>query len=72
MEKDDVEDMELGDLDLDAIEKECGKAGKCYVSQEKVELLQKSIIRSKASEYLGISAEPLKGSKRKSPEEDLK
>ena len=67
MEEDDMEYMELGDLDLDAIKKECEKAGKCYVSQEKVELLQKSIIRSKASQDLGISAEPLKGSKRKSP-----
>ena len=39
MDEDDVEDMELGELDLDAIEKECEKAGKGYVSCKKVELL---------------------------------
>ena len=67
MDEDDVEDMELGELDLDAIEKEYE-----YVSREQVELLQKAIIRSKASQDLGINVDPTKGSKRKSPEEDLK
>ena len=34
MEEDEAEDMELGDLDLDALEEECRNAGKGYVSQE--------------------------------------
>ena len=72
MEEDDVKEMELGELDLDALEKECEKAGKGYVSREQVELLQKAIIQSKAHKDLGINAEPQKGSKSKYLEEDLK
>ena len=34
MEEDEVEDMELGDLDLDALEEECKNVGKGYVSRE--------------------------------------
>ena len=34
MEEDEVEEMELGDLDLDAIEKECEKEGKGRVPRE--------------------------------------
>ena len=33
MEKDGAEDMELGELDLDEIEKECENKGKGYVSR---------------------------------------
>ena len=62
--------MELGYLDLDAIEKECDKAGKGYVPREQIELLQKAIINSKARQELGIRVEPQKGSKRKSLEEE--
>ena len=40
MEEDESEDMELGDLDLDALEEECRKVGKGYVSWEQIELLQ--------------------------------
>ena len=39
MEEDDAKEMELGDLDLDAIEKEYNKAGKGYVPREHIELL---------------------------------
>ena len=39
MEEDEAEEMELGDLDLDAIEKECEKEGKGYVPREQIELL---------------------------------
>ena len=69
MEEDEAEEMELGDLDLDVIEKECEKAGKGYVPQEQIELLQKAVINSKARQELGICVEPRKGSKRKSPKE---
>ena len=72
MEEAEVEDMEIGELDMDAIERECAKVGEGYARQEQVALLQKAIIRSKASQDLGISAEPSKGSKRKTPEENLK
>ena len=34
MEEDEAEEMELGDLDLDAIKKECNKACKGYVLRE--------------------------------------
>ena len=34
MEEDEAEDMELGDLDLDALEEECRNVGKGYVSWE--------------------------------------
>ena len=72
MEEDEAKEMELGDLDLDAIEKECEKVGKGYVPREHIELLQKAIINSKLGRELGISVEPQKGSKRKSQEEDQK
>ena len=32
MEDDEVEEMELGELDLDTIKEECGKKGQGYVS----------------------------------------
>ena len=37
---DEVGDMDLGELDLDEIEKECSKKGKGYVSRRQFELLQ--------------------------------
>ena len=40
MEEDKFEDMELGDLDLDALEEECRNVGKGYISGEHSELLQ--------------------------------
>ena len=58
-----MKDMEMGKLDLHVIEKECEKEGKGYVPREQVELLQKSIVISKAHQDLGISTEPPKGSK---------
>ena len=45
MEEDEGEEMELGDLDLDRIEEECGKKGKGYVPPLQIELLQEAIIR---------------------------
>ena len=72
MEEDEAEDMELGDLDLDALEEECRNMGKGYVSWEQIELLQHAIIQCKAHKDLGINMEAKKGSKRKSLEEDQK
>jgi len=41
------EEMDLGELDLDELEKECEKKGKGYVSRRQLELLQEAIVRSK-------------------------
>ena len=70
MVEDEAVEMELGDLDLDAIEKESDKAGKGYVPKEQIELLQKDILNSKACQEMGICMEPQKGSKRKSWKEE--
>ena len=40
--------MELGELDLDEIEKECEKKGNGYVSRRKLELLQEAIIKTRS------------------------
>ena len=39
MEEDEAEDMNLCDLDLDALEVECRKSSSGYVPREKIELL---------------------------------
>ena len=64
--------MELGEIELDVLEKECEKEGKGYVSHEQLQLLQEANIRSKSHQALGIIVEPQKGSKWKYPEEDMK
>ena len=48
MEEDEVEEMELWELDLYAIEEECGKKGLRYVSRRKLELLCESIINTRS------------------------
>ena len=70
--EDEGDDMELGELDLETIEEECGKKGQGYVSQRQIELLQEAIIRTDAHENLGIDPDSQKGSKRKSPKEELR
>ena len=69
MEVDEVEDMDLGDLDLDSLEAKCKKAHLSYVPREHIKLLQQAIIQSKVHKDLGISMEGQKGSKRKTLEE---
>ena len=59
--------MELGELDLYVLKKECEKEGKGYVSREQLELLQEAIIWSKYHQDLGIKAETQNGGKRKYP-----
>ena len=71
IEEDEWEEMELGKLDLDAIEEECGKKGQGYLSRHQIELLQEAIIRIGAHQSLGVDPDPQKGSKRKSLEEEL-
>ena len=69
MEAKEAEDMDLGELDLDALEAECRKDGLGYVPREQIELLQQAILRSKAHKDVGLRSEGLKGSKRKNLEE---
>ena len=64
-------EMELGKLDLDAIEEECGKKGQGYVSRCQIKILWEAIIRTGALESLGIDPEAQKGSNRKSLKEEL-
>ena len=42
------------------------------MSRRHIELLQEAIIRAGSHESLGIDPDPQKGSKRKSPEEELR
>ena len=48
MDEDGVEEIELGELDLDEIEKECKKQGKSLVLRRKIELLKEAIMKTKA------------------------
>ena len=64
------EEIELGELDLDAIEAECGKKGKGYVPKRQIELLQEAIIKAGAHPNLRIDPNPQTGHKRKPPEEE--
>ena len=70
VEEEEDEEMELGELDLDAIEAECGKKGKCYVTRQQIKLLMETIIKAEAQMNLRIDLDPQKGNKRKSPEEE--
>ena len=63
--------MELGELDLEAIQEECGKKGQGYVSRRQIELIHEEIIRMGSDESLGIDPDAQKSSKRKSLEEEL-
>ena len=72
MEAKEAEDMDLGKLDLDALEAECRKDGSGYIPREQIELLQQAILLSKEHKDLGLRSEGPKGSKRKTPKEDQK
>ena len=61
VEEADDEEMELGELDLDAIEEKCGKKGKGYVTRWQIELLQEAIIKVGAHLNLGVTLIPLQG-----------
>ena len=50
-----VEYMDIGDLDLEGIEKACVDKGKGYTPQEKVILLKEVIVKARGSNQLGIS-----------------
>lgn len=66
--EEEVEDMEIGDLDLDAIEKAMADKDKGYVPADQVKLLEKAILMSKPSLPMGIESGTGKDNKRKQPE----
>ena len=53
-----MEDMELKELDMDEIEKECEKKGNGYVSRWQLELIQEAIIKMRDRQQLGIAMDP--------------
>ena len=65
---DELEDMDIGDLDLDDIKQACADAEKGYVPQEQVVLLKEEIIKAKEISNLGINPDSHKGYKRKHEE----
>lgn len=60
-----TEEMEIGELDLDGIEKACDNLTEEYIPFEQIALLQEAIIKTKGSWGLGIAPEPMKGGENK-------
>jgi hypothetical protein len=56
-----IEDMELGELDLDGIEKSCDNPTSGYIPFEKIALLKEAIIKTKRVRGLGVVSNPMKG-----------
>ena len=60
--------MEIGDLDLDAIEKAMVDKDKGYVPADQVRLLEEAILMSNPSHPMGIEIGTGRENKRKQPE----
>lgn len=54
MQEEEGEDMEIGELDLDGIEKACKDSVEGYIPCQQVSLLREAIIKSKMIKYLGV------------------
>ena len=67
-----IEYMDLGELDLEGIEKSCIEKGKGYVPQEQVSLLKESILKEISSNTLGTSSGAHKETKNKYEENGRK
>ena len=65
---DEVEDMDIGDLDLNGIKQAYEDAEKVYVPQEQVILLKEVFIKSRETNHLEINPGFDKDSKRKHEE----
>ena len=63
--EEEVEDMDIGELDLEGIEKEYTEKDKVYVPQEQVSILKEDILKSRTSNSLGISSGSHKDMKKK-------
>ena len=70
--KEEVKDMDLGELDLEGIEKACTKKYKGYIPQQEVSLLNEAIFKSRSSNLLGISSGSHKETKKKAKEHGRK
>ena len=66
--EEEVEDMDLGELDLEGIEKACTEKDKGYVPQEQVILLKEAILKARTSNLLGIISGSHKETKKKEEE----
>ena len=58
-----VEDMELGELDLEGIEKACDNPKIGYIPFRQIALLKEALIKSKGARGLGVVLESMKGVK---------
>ena len=56
-----VDDMELGELDLEGIEETCDNPKTGYISFNQIVLLKEALIRSKGSCGLGVVSDSMKG-----------
>lgn len=55
------EEMDLGEPDLDGIEKACDNLSEGYIPAEQITLLQEAIVKTKGVRGLGVVFEPMKG-----------
>lgn len=60
-----IEEMEIGELDLDGIEKACDNLQEEYIPSEQIAPLQEALIKTKGARGLGIAPEPMKGGEAK-------
>lgn len=56
-----VEDMELGELDLEGIEKACDNLKDSYIPFQQLVLFKEALIKSKGARGLGVVSDPMKG-----------
>ena len=56
-----VEDMELGELDLEGIEKACDNLNTRYISFNQLFLFKEALIKSLGSWVLGVLSDLMKG-----------
>ena len=56
-----IKDMELGESDLDGIEKAYDNPTNGYIPFEEITLLKEAIIKTKGVRGLGVVVEPMKG-----------
>lgn len=60
-----TEEMEIGELDLDGIEKDCDNLLEEYIPFEEIALLKEALIKTKGARGLRIAPKPMKGGEAK-------
>ena len=60
-----IEEMEIGELDLDGIEKSYDNLLEEYIPSKQITLLEEALIKTKGARGLGIALEPMKGGEAK-------